>query len=265
MTDFGQAFLDVARQADDENAQVLLSAALDENVRAVGPFANGRGRAEVLAALANPTLPLMSMATWDDPIENESTTILTATAPPGLPVSGLTVTLERSNGLITEIVQEVTMAPPPESTPVEITEEIAEALNTAFDSGAPIVLSYVDGQGVPHLSFRGTIHVHSSTEIGLWIRDPKGGLLRAIETNPNVALLYNNPETRLHYDITGTARRIDDADIRDLVFERSPQFEQGLDAARRGAAVLIAVSRLVGGRTGSSAVNMEGAPALRDS
>jgi hypothetical protein len=90
----------------------------------------------------------------------------------------------------------------------------------------------------------------------MWARDPAGGLLRAIHTNPNLSLFYRDPATRIAYEITGRARVIDDPDDRARVYERSPAVERNLDPRVRGVAVVVDVDSLVGGGPGGR-VNLQ--------
>src|SRR5581483_11544133 len=57
-------------------------------------------------------------------------------------------------------------------TPLALTDEIKTAVAGAFDNGTPIVVAYVDAEGVPHLSLRGSTQPYSDTQLAMWIRDP---------------------------------------------------------------------------------------------
>jgi hypothetical protein len=249
-------FVAAAASPDDPEAMDALEVVLADDVVAAGPFVNATGRAAVLQALASQAMPAMGFATWSDPTETDGFTVVRGELPPGFPIGAIAVRGRIVDGRLAEAVQLVEMPAPPPVTDVHLDGEVAGAINGAFDARAPMVIAYVDEQSAPHVSFRGTVHVHDSRTLALWIRDPNGGLLRAIETNPHVSLIYRHPETRLQYDITGRAHRDDDSAIRDAVFAASPPFEQSLDAARRGAAVLIDVDTVRGG-TGGTVVNMD--------
>jgi hypothetical protein len=106
------------------------------------------------------------------------------------------------------------------------------------------------------VSPRGTVQSWSPDQVAMWARDPAGGLLRAIETNPHVSLFYRDPSTRVAYEITGRARVIDDPSDRAKVYERSPATERNMDPRVRGVAVIVEVDSLVGGGLGGR-VNLQ--------
>lgn len=249
-----QRLLAALSEPDAQKVRAL-GADLAEHVRAAGPFVNGAGRAAVLSAISEQQLPLFKAAQWSEPERADDLTTVRGMLPPGLQISGVVLSLRSAGGEIVELLQEIVMAPPPPATALDLSGAIQAAIDGAFDAGNPMIVAYVDAEGAPHVSYRGTVQVHARTELAMWIRDPNGGLLRGIQTNPKLVLMYRDPKSRAHYEITGRAKRDDTPAVRDLVFERSPAFEQGLDPARRGAAVLIEVDTLVGGPPGQ-AVNM---------
>jgi hypothetical protein len=131
---------------------------------------------------------------------------------------------------------------------LRISTEIAEAVNNALATMNPILLSYVDASGQPHLSFRGTTQVYSDDQLALWARDASGGLPSALPGNPKVALLYRNPETRAMYIFSGRGH-VDNADaVRKQVFDSSPEREQQADPERKGVAIIVDLD-MIEGRT----------------
>ena len=87
---------------------------------------------------------------------------------------------------------------------------IATAVNGALDNGTPIIAAYVDRNGQPQLSLRGTTQVYSSDQVALWIRDPKGGLVRALPDSPRLSFFYRDPAARTFLQIQGRGRVDDD-------------------------------------------------------
>ena len=57
-----------------------------------------------------------------------------------------------------------------------------------------MIVAYVDADGVPHVSPRGTVQVWSPDQLAMWIRDPNGGLLRAIASNPHLSCFYRDAQ-----------------------------------------------------------------------
>lgn len=107
---------------------------------------------------------------------------------------------------------------PPVLTELELSEEMQDAVNGAFAARRPMVISYVDENGAPQLSYRGSTQVYSATQLAIWVRNPEGRILASIAANPAVALLYGYFEEndRGFMIFRGRAR----ADAGDAVRER---------------------------------------------
>jgi hypothetical protein len=244
-----------ALSAPDEATLADLAPALADDVRGIGVFGWGDTRDDVLATTAKPPFPIMGLARWRDPQVDGDRVTIRAVFPPGLPVLGATVTLRIVGGLITELAQELETAPPPEPSAIAVDDSIAELLAGALDNRTPVIVGYVDAEGVPHLSPRATVQVWSPDQLAMWIRDPNGGLLRAIANNPHLSCFYRDGKTRVAYELTGRARRLDDPEDRLRVFERSPRLEQNLDPMMRGVAVVVDLDVVAGGGPGGR-INM---------
>jgi hypothetical protein len=130
---------------------------------------------------------------------------------------------------------------------IDLNGKIKSALNGAYARGFPVSVAYVDGDGKPHVSLRGSVQVVSSTEIGLWARKRDDGLVRAIEANPNVALLFfgNLPDgSRLRAAFNGRARS-DPARNREI-YDAMGEVEQNYDPDAKGVAVIVAIETVAG-------------------
>ncbi len=128
---------------------------------------------------------------------------------------------------------------------IELTDEWKTALNNAYTDGCPVIWATVDGEGQATLAFFGTTQAYSDQELGLWMRTPARGFLTRIESNPKVALMYRNPETRMAFQIHGEARRVDDEAIAQQIYDSSPAPEREQDPDRIGVAVLVDVTRII--------------------
>lgn len=137
---------------------------------------------------------------------------------------------------------------------IELDGEIAERVNSAQPAGKPIVVSYVDADGRPHMSLRGSTHVHSPDQLAIWVRKSEGGIVEAIATNPAVGLLYRDSDSRTTYVFAGRAHVASDEETRRAVFDASPQFERDHDPERHGVAVLIDLDEVKGGTVGGAQV-----------
>ena len=121
--------------------------------------------------------------------------------------------------------------------PIELTDEMKERIDGAFDNEMPIVVAYVDGQGAPRLSFRGTTQVLGDDQLAIWARNPEGGLPNALDQNPRVALLYRDPAARRSLSMSGRARVA--PELNDTVYERSPERERERDPEHMGVAIVV--------------------------
>ena len=91
--------------------------------------------------------------------------------------------------------------------------------------------------------------------MALWIRDPQGGLVRALPDAPRLSFFYRDPGRRTFLQIQGRGRVDSDPHVRDVVFDNSPEREQAIDPERLGVAVVVDVDR-VQGRLANGTVNM---------
>jgi pyridoxamine 5'-phosphate oxidase-like protein len=133
-----------------------------------------------------------------------------------------------------------------ETLKLELTDEIAEEIDTAYESGRPVLIAYLGDDGYPHVSFRGTAQVFGPQELAVWARNPEGGLPTAVAERPPVSLIYRNPQTRQMYVFYGRARVATDEETKRVVYERSPEREQQADPERGGVAIVIDLDRVDG-------------------
>jgi uncharacterized protein GlcG (DUF336 family) len=130
---------------------------------------------------------------------------------------------------------------PPVLTELELTDEMQEAVNAAFATRRPMVISYVDPDGRPQISYRGSSQAFSATQLAIWVRNPEGRILDSIAMNPLVAMLfgYFEPDDRGFMIFHGRAR-IDQSDaVRQKVYSSAHEFEQSQDPDRKGVALIV--------------------------
>ncbi len=242
-----EAYLAALMDAREDHLETL-GRALTADAVVVGPVGPGAGLDTIRHALANPRLPgLLSGATASvRNLEAHSATV-DVRLPPGKPMAAFVLHIGFDGaGNIARVEQEMVPAPPAPTTPLALTDEIKTAVAGAFDNGTPIVVAYVDAEGVPHLSLRGSTQPYSDTQLAMWIRDPAGGLVTAIPANAHVALFYRDPATRTSYQFTGRARVDSDPHVRDTVYANTAEPERNLDARRLGVAVVVDLDRVEG-------------------
>jgi hypothetical protein len=131
-------------------------------------------------------------------------------------------------------------------TDVDLTGDIALAIDAAAQRESALALAYVDADGKPHVAFRGSTQVHGSDQLALWARKRDDGLVVAIAERPDVALVYYSPDTpgAIYLAIQGRARVA--PELNDTVYERMIEGEQAQDPDRDGIAVVIDVDSVEG-------------------
>src|SRR5436190_1676202 len=125
-------------------------------------------------------------------------------------------------------------AAPPTITELKLGDDVKSMLGSALNDGNPVVVAYVDLDGQPSLSFRGSTHVYSPDQLAIWVRNPEGGLLKSLDNNNKVTLLYRNPTTRAQLVFRGEAHVESSPEIREKVYGGSPEREQQADPEKKG-------------------------------
>jgi uncharacterized pyridoxamine 5'-phosphate oxidase family protein len=125
-------------------------------------------------------------------------------------------------------------------TAIELNDTIANAINHALEEGKPVVVAYVDEDGQPRLSFRGSTQVYSPNQLAIWVRN------RALQKNPRISLLYRSAEPRMMINFMGHAHFDSSEAVRKKVYESAPQAEQNADKERKGLALIIDLDRVTG-------------------
>ena len=140
------------------------------------------------------------------------------------------------------------MNAPPVLTELKLSAAMKDAIDKAFETSKPVVISYVDESGAPQLSYRGSTQAYSDTQLAIWVRNPEGRILPSIAKNPAVALIYGNfdPSARGFMIFRGRAH-VDDSDaVRAHVYEHAHAFERDKDKDRKGAALIIDLDSVEG-------------------
>lgn len=134
---------------------------------------------------------------------------------------------------------------------LDLSGEIATAIDGAALRGATLAVAYVRDDLSPAVSFRGSTQVHSPTELALWARKRDTGLAAAISERPRVSLVYyGGPDGPgpMFLSIEGRARVA--PEINDEVWAAMIEGERGQDPERNGVAVLIEVENIAGAGAG---------------
>ncbi len=129
---------------------------------------------------------------------------------------------------------------------LDLTGEIAVAIDNAAAQGHAVVLGYTGADGSPSLSFRGSAQVLSKDQVAVWAREPAKGLAVAAESGPKVSLLYFSRDTpgSAYLSIKGRARLAPELDQQ--VYDNMIEVERTLDPDKKGKAVVIDVDTVDG-------------------
>ena len=134
--------------------------------------------------------------------------------------------------------------------PIELTDDMITAINNALTDRAPCLVGTASSDGMPDVSYRGSMLAFDAEHLAFWER-VKGETLSNIEANPQVVVLYVNREKRQNWRLYGEAQVLKDGELRERIMERVHPFELGQDPERTGYAILIRVDRV---RSGSQTI-----------
>ena len=129
---------------------------------------------------------------------------------------------------------------------IELTDDMRTRLASALTDGYPVVAATVDEHGQPKLSFFGSTHVHSDDQLAIWVRNPEAGTLRRIAANPRMSFLYRHSADRVRWVFEGRAHVVDDAAVREAIYDAIPELDRSMDTDRRGVAVVIDLDAVTG-------------------
>jgi hypothetical protein len=130
--------------------------------------------------------------------------------------------------------------------PLNLTGEIATAIDGAALRGHPVAVAFVRDDGSPSVTFRGGTYVHSPTQLAIWVRKRDTGLAAAITERPRVSLLFfevEGPGPRF-LSIEGRARVAPELDQE--VYDAIVEPERQRDPERQGVAVVVEVDSVTG-------------------
>jgi hypothetical protein len=246
-TETAAAFVAAIREPSDATRDAA-AAKLAPDVQVLGPFGRGTGVEGFDAMLQHPIIGrVLGHAEWSAPETSGDLTVITAKAPPAVGIGGMRFGLHLDgDGKIDRIEQDLLPAPPTTPAPLALTDAQRDLLREALTNGTPMIVGYVDANGAPQLSYRATVQALGPDQLGMWIRDPNGGLLRALATNPHLSCFYSDRSKGVTLQFQGRGH-VDDSDaIREAVFDGSPEPEQNMDWRKAGVAVVIDLDRVEG-------------------
>jgi hypothetical protein len=182
---------------------------------------------------------------WANPEESGDQVRVTADLGGGLlSTASLTFTFNDADK-ITHV--EHVNAPGTPAAPTDRIPDFVKAIvNSALANNTPMIVAYTDESGAPVLSLRGSTQAFSDTQLSIWVRHANGGMAKALQKNPSMALIYRDPPNRTTLTFLGRAHFDTSDEVRNRVFDLAPEVEQKHDLDRNGAALIIDVDRLSG-------------------
>jgi general stress protein 26 len=186
-------------------------------------------------------------ASWSTPQADGEQVKVTGTLPAGGAGPGFILVFEFAGERISAIRQQPLFggAPVP-ATPVKLTEDMKKLVDNALATRHPMIVAYVDAEGQPILSFRGSTQSFSDDQLAIWVRNSDGNFLSSIAKNPKVALMYRDEDSKATYQFQGRARVSTDEAARRRIYEKMAEAERNHDPARSGVALLIDLDRVEG-------------------
>jgi general stress protein 26 len=154
-------------------------------------------------------------------------------------------------GKIALLQQQMLPGSPRPPTELKLPPDLKERINNALKEQHPILISYVDETGQPNVTFRGSTQAYSDNQLAIWVRNEGGKMLRSIQKNAKVALMYRDEDAKATYNFQGRARIDTGEATRKKVYDTMAQVERDHDFARLGVAMIIDLD-LVEGYAGLS-------------
>jgi uncharacterized protein len=142
------------------------------------------------------------------------------------------------------------MATAPPVTAVDLTQfsEIVDNARTDGERGQSTGVVATANDGQPDVALKGSLMVWDTDHLVWWERghaETEAG----VRANPRVAVLVRNlTRDKRSLRFYGTARIVDDAQLRERIWERVIPLEKETDPEKQGVAVLVRVDRVRAGK-----------------
>ena len=127
---------------------------------------------------------------------------------------------------------------------IELTEEMKTAINSSFTDGLALLVGTASKAGMPDMAYKGSTMAFDGDHLAFWERS-HGQTLRNLDENPQVCLIYRNPQTRLAFKFFGVAELLKEGPVRQQIMDRTVEFELSRDPERTGVAVLIRIDKIL--------------------
>jgi len=126
---------------------------------------------------------------------------------------------------------------------IEMTEEMVEHVDSGLANRKACILATAGKDGWPSMGFRGSMMVYDKDHLAFWERSAKDGL-EHIQENPQVLVMYRDPEAKVAFKFYGHATVHTSGDTLESVWNRTVQPEKDSDPEKKGCAVVIDVEKI---------------------
>jgi len=134
------------------------------------------------------------------------------------------------------------MSSQPPSSELKLGSALRDTINHALDHGRMLSVAYVGLDGRPELSFRGSVQTYSETQLAIWVRNPEGGIVKAVRAgNVHISLLYGElgPQSKAFLSFRGRGHIENSEPVRKKVYSSAPELERNLDKEQKGVPLII--------------------------
>jgi hypothetical protein len=229
----------LARLADHVAADAVLSTGMAEFC----------GRDALLARVTGqwPQTIVYSQGAWGYPVEADETVTVSGSFPKvGAAPEVITLTFRFDGSDKITRIEQISKT----RAPLDVTNTIPDVarglINGALANGTPLLMACTDSGGKPLLSVRGSVQTYSDYQLAAWLRHGDGGTAEALSANPRCALAYWDSNVRAMLNIEGLGKVSADERVRNRVYDLSPEVEQLHDLDRKGAALIVDITRMSG-------------------
>jgi uncharacterized pyridoxamine 5'-phosphate oxidase family protein len=142
------------------------------------------------------------------------------------------------------------MASAPPVTAIDLTEfsEIVDNARTDGERGQNTGAVATANDGRPDVALKGSLMVWDTDHLAWWERG-RAETEAAVRSNPRVAVMVRNiVRDRRTLRFYGEARVVDDAEVRERIWQRVSQVEKDTDPEQNGVPVLVRVDRVRAGK-----------------
>jgi hypothetical protein len=242
-----RAYVEALRTGERAAAQAAAPHLASDVTVKVGPREFG-GHDEAVKRITGvwPLTPVFRKGTWGEPqVADDTVRVAGKMAPVGAGPTNVNLTFWFDDADRIRRVEQENQMTQPLAEGDTLPDFVVQRVNNALANDTPICVSYVDEEGRPHLSLRGSTQVYSPTQLSIWARTSKG-LADAVAKNPNMTLLYRDNPSRSTITLQGKAHIETDEAVRRQIFSDSPEVEQNHESWESGVAIVIDLEQVDG-------------------